>query len=56
MKKFERNAKRDRSNVEALSQRGFDALVIWECETRGEPALSGRLAQWFAERTELAGA
>ena len=52
VKKFERNARRDHSKLEALEERGFDVLVVWECETRDERALRARLARWFVSLPE----
>ena len=33
-KKLDRTIERDKTNVEALEQRGWRVLVIWECETK----------------------
>jgi len=33
-KKLNRTLKRDKSNVTALEQLGWNVMVIWECETR----------------------
>jgi DNA mismatch endonuclease (patch repair protein) len=41
--KLERNAARDAKNIERLSQLGWQALIIWECETKDEAALAKRL-------------
>ena len=41
--KLERNASRDVKNVESLAESGWQALIIWECETKNEAALAKRL-------------
>jgi DNA mismatch endonuclease (patch repair protein) len=35
--KFERNVARDRRKLAALSELGWDTLVVWECELRESP-------------------
>jgi len=47
--KLQRNQARDRKNLDALAAGGWDALVIWECETRNIPAVSRR-ARAFLDR------
>jgi DNA mismatch endonuclease (patch repair protein) len=37
--KLRRNKVRDKGNLEALAQRGWEALVIWECELKYPQAL-----------------
>ncbi|WP_312846848.1 very short patch repair endonuclease [Stappia sediminis] len=32
--KFERTTERDQSNIEKLSEKGWNSYVIWECEIR----------------------
>lgn len=41
--KLERNKTRDGRNIDALRAEGWQALVIWECETRDESGLTKRL-------------
>lgn|ERR1039458_117369 len=41
--KLERNKTRDREAVEALEARGWQSLTVWECETRDDDGLEGRL-------------
>lgn len=48
--KFERNVERDTQAAEALRERGFDVITVWECEARDERRLVERLRQWFASR------
>jgi DNA mismatch endonuclease (patch repair protein) len=45
--KLRRNVERDRENVEQLSEKGWKSLVIWECETKHEPSLAQRLADFL---------
>ena len=33
LEKLEKNRKRDRANLAALRERGWDVMVIWECQT-----------------------
>lgn len=41
--KLERNKTRDIKNIEGLEAKGWQALVIWECEARDEGHLKKRL-------------
>lgn len=41
--KLERNAARDRTNLEKLTSQGWDSLVIWECELRDLSAVAKRV-------------
>ena len=34
--KFDRNVARDIENVSALREKGWDVLIVWECQTRNE--------------------
>ncbi len=47
--KIERNRARDLASLRALKGDGWSALVIWECETRDEAALTRRVRS-FLER------
>lgn len=47
--KITRNRLRDASSLHALRADGWSPLVIWECETRDEDALSGKLARFLAD-------
>lgn len=47
-KKFEENRDRDRKNRRALRRRGWDVLVVWECQTGDPDKLLDRL-QLFLE-------
>ena len=41
--KIDGNRLRDRRNIDALTELGWDVLVVWECEIRDVPLLEGRL-------------
>ncbi|QGZ94250.1 very short patch repair endonuclease [Terricaulis silvestris] len=45
--KIERNRARDLTSLRALKRDGWSALVVWECETRDEAALTRRLAAFL---------
>ncbi len=47
--KLDRNAERDRSNVEALKAAGWDVIVVWECEIGNSKALSDRLVAFLGD-------
>lgn len=49
--KIARNQSRDGAALGALSQAGWSALIVWECETRDEPALSARLGAFLGCRS-----
>jgi DNA mismatch endonuclease (patch repair protein) len=42
--KFDKNEERDRQALSELIELGWDALVIWECETRDLDELAARIA------------
>lgn len=41
--KFARNVERDRVAIAELSELGWEALVVWECQTKDKEALADRL-------------
>ena len=45
--KLARNRERDHENLSALSQTGWEALVVWECETKDREALSARIRRFL---------
>lgn len=45
--KFDRNINRDAARLDDLRSRGYECLVIWECETRDEPKLRQALQRWI---------
>ena len=50
--KFARNVERDARNMQSLGEKGWSALVIWECETGKLDELRGQLID-FLGRTSL---
>lgn len=46
--KIARNRARDARVVKELADAGWDALVVWECETRDASALERRLKNFLA--------
>jgi DNA mismatch endonuclease (patch repair protein) len=45
--KFRRTVERDREAETRLLESGWKPLVIWECETRDEAELSGKLLKFL---------
>ncbi|MER8480727.1 DNA mismatch endonuclease Vsr [Mesorhizobium sp. M1163] len=45
--KFDTNIERDAKNLAALRERGWKALVVWECETSNEIALQAQLVRFL---------
>ena len=43
--KFQKNQERDRRFLFDLAKQGWNALVIWECETRDQQILRSRIAE-----------
>lgn len=48
--KLKRNRIRDAKHLAALKADGWKALVIWECETRGERALQKRIKLFLSKK------
>lgn len=48
--KLERNVSRDAKVQARLAELGWDALVIWECETRDRPSVAARLMRFLGKR------
>jgi DNA mismatch endonuclease (patch repair protein) len=48
--KLEKNAERDRTKTEQLESRGWEVLVVWQCELTDTEALVQRL-QDFVDKT-----
>jgi DNA mismatch endonuclease (patch repair protein) len=46
--KIERNRARDQASLKALRAAGWSALVLWECETREDAALSRKLKSFLS--------
>jgi DNA mismatch endonuclease (patch repair protein) len=45
--RFARNKERDSRNLTDLAEQGWQALVVWECETKDAGALRERLADFL---------
>ena len=50
--KFARNVERDAENLADLAAAGWEALVVWECETRDPDRLAGRLTAFLDAGSE----
>src|SRR5579859_6494174 len=48
--KFDQNKLRDRSTVRQLRRKGWQVLVLWECETRFPEKLSERISSYLEAR------
>ena len=46
--KLQRNVDRDLQNIEELARRGWQSLVVWECETSDETALKERIREFLS--------
>jgi DNA mismatch endonuclease (patch repair protein) len=46
-RKIRRNAERDKKNQEALKERKWEVLVIWECEIKDETSLKEKLQEFL---------
>ena len=46
-KKFDDNGARDMRNMNDLAEKGWDALVVWQCETERTDTLSEKLANFL---------
>jgi len=47
--KLERNQARDKEALEQLAASGWEALVLWECEMKDIPALTGKIKNFLEE-------
>ena len=45
------NRQRDRRNIQALTEMGWDPLVLWECELKDEITLENRIQNFFGQKT-----
>jgi len=41
--KFDRNTTRDRANMQALREAGWDPFIVWECELKSIDTLTAKL-------------
>ena len=46
--KLSRNRERDQRNIDALSEKAWSVLVVWECETRDLKALQEKLLRFLS--------
>lgn len=51
--KLERNQARDRAVLEQLAAAGWAVLVLWECETKNDPALTDRINGFLGDPFRL---
>lgn len=49
--KLERNKRRDREAMKALTRAGWRVMVVWECETRDAEKLRRRLDDFLSDAT-----
>ena len=47
--KFQKNHDRDLQVLDELAKQGWNALVIWECETHDKRLLHARIAEYLEE-------
>ena len=47
--KLSRNMERDQQNTTALREIGWGVMIIWECETRDQNRLAGKIRRFFEE-------
>jgi DNA mismatch endonuclease (patch repair protein) len=47
IEKIERNRRRDKRNLEALTDQGWAAMILWECELRDLQTLQERLIEFL---------
>jgi DNA mismatch endonuclease, patch repair protein len=45
--KLRQNSARDKKNLEALAERGWDALVIWQCEMKDSRSLGIQIKRFL---------
>jgi DNA mismatch endonuclease (patch repair protein) len=50
--KLERNVERDRQHLAKLAEQGWDALVIWECQTKDAEALLREVEEFLGPRPD----
>jgi len=46
--KIQRNATRDSEHIISLEARGWNVLVVWECELRDLVSVSGKLKEFLS--------
>ena len=45
--KFRQNVERDRRTMSELAEQGWEAMIIWECETGDVEALAGKIVSFL---------
>jgi DNA mismatch endonuclease (patch repair protein) len=50
--KLDRNVERDRQHLAELAEKGWDTLVIWECQTKDAEALLREIEEFLGPRTD----
>ena len=50
--KIQRNRERDSKSEEQLGKEGWKVLKVWECETKDQSALVGRISRFLRTTTE----
>lgn len=50
--KLRRNKARDTRNIEALTELGWDALVIWQCELKDGASVNKRVRKFLGRKKE----
>jgi DNA mismatch endonuclease (patch repair protein) len=51
--KLRRNKARDKENIDALKQLGWDALVIWQCELKDSRAVGIRVRRFLGRKRSV---
>ena len=49
LKKIEGNKNRDKNNIAALKNLGWDVLVIWQCEIKNQIEIQQRLRKFISD-------
>lgn len=50
VKKFHENVKRDKLNLEKITELGWDVIVVWQCETKNLDLLATKLNKKLKSR------
>ena len=50
-KKFDDNVMRDQKNLDDLANRGWDAMVVWQCQAEKPDGLADRLTDFLGDRS-----
>jgi DNA mismatch endonuclease (patch repair protein) len=48
-KKFDENVVRDQKNLNDLASRGWDALVVWQCEAENANHLAEKITTFLGD-------